>query len=48
MLILSFLLVFFDCLCFSIRLQGKTFLARSIDLYLVDNQRSSGVVLAGI
>ena len=37
----TFLLVFFDSLA------GKAFLARSIKLCLVDNQRSSGVVVAG-
>jgi len=35
------LLVFFDSLV------GKTFLARSIKLCLVDNQRSTGVMVAG-
>jgi hypothetical protein len=34
--------VFFDSLA------GKAFLARSIKLCLVDNQRSSGVTVAGL
>jgi hypothetical protein len=32
---------------FLIRLQGKAFVARSIKLCLIDNQRSSGVTVAG-
>jgi hypothetical protein len=32
---------------FSIRLQGKAFVERSIKFCLVDNQRSSGVTVAG-
>jgi hypothetical protein len=32
-------------LVFSIRLQGKAFMVRSIKLCLVDNQRSSGVMV---
>jgi hypothetical protein len=49
----SFTSAIFDCvftiflLVFSIRLQGKAFVARSIKLCLVDNQRSSGVMVAG-
>jgi len=38
----TFLLVFFDSLA------GKAFSARSIKLCLVDNQRSSGVMVAGL
>jgi hypothetical protein len=34
-------------LVFSIRLQREAFVARSIKLCLVDNQRSSGVMVAG-
>jgi hypothetical protein len=37
----TFLLVFFDSFA------GKSFLARSIKLWLVDNQRSSGVTVVG-
>ncbi len=39
--VFTFLLVLFDSLA------GKAFLARSIKLCLVDNQRSSGVTVAG-
>jgi hypothetical protein len=39
--VFTFLLVLFDSL------EGKAFLARSIKLCLVDNQRSSGVTVAG-
>ena len=41
MCVSTFLLVFFDSLA------GKAFLVRSIKLCLVDNQRSSGVAVAG-
>jgi hypothetical protein len=49
----SFISAIFDCvfniflLVFSIHLQGKAFMARSIKLCLVDNQLSSGVTVAG-
>jgi hypothetical protein len=37
-----------SCLCSSIRLQGKAFLARSIELCLVDNHQSSNVAVVDV